>query len=43
MKSLFAAVHESLHGTKRTCQGRLTMSAPVGKTDVSRELGHFRF
>jgi hypothetical protein len=38
-----AAAHESVHGTKRTCQGRLTMSAPEGKTDVPREPGHFRF
>jgi hypothetical protein len=30
-------------GTKRTCWGRLTMSAPEGKTDVPREPGHFRF
>ena len=30
-------------GTKRTCRGRLTMSAPEGKTDVPREPGHFRF
>src|SRR5450755_4118406 len=29
--------------TKRTCRGRLTMSAPEGKTDVPRERGHFRF
>jgi hypothetical protein len=33
----------SLLGTKRTCRGRLTMSAPEGKTDVPREPGHFRF
>jgi hypothetical protein len=33
----------SLIGTKRTCQGRLTMSVPEGKTDVPREPGHFRF
>jgi len=33
----FAAVHESAYGTKRTCWGRLTMSAPEGKTDVPRE------
>jgi len=26
-----------------TCRGRLTMSAPEGKTDVPREPGHFRF
>jgi hypothetical protein len=32
-----AAVHESLVGTKRTCRGRLTTSAPEGKTDVPRE------
>jgi hypothetical protein len=31
------------YGTKRTCWGRLTMSAPEGKTDVPREPGHFRF
>jgi hypothetical protein len=30
-------------GTKRTCRGRLTISAPEGKTDVPREPGHFRF
>jgi hypothetical protein len=30
-------------GTKRPCPGRLTMSAPEGKTDVPREPGHFRF
>ena len=29
--------------TKRTCWGRLTVSAPEGKTDVPREPGHFRF
>jgi hypothetical protein len=33
----------SCNGTKRTCRGRLTMSAPEGKTDVPREPGHFRF
>jgi hypothetical protein len=32
-----------LVGTKRTCQGKLTMSAPEGKTDVPREPEHFRF
>jgi hypothetical protein len=31
----------SLIGTK--CRGRLTMSAPEGKTDVPREPRHFRF
>ncbi len=40
---LFAAPHESERGTKRTCRGRLTMSAPEGKTDVPREPKHFRF
>jgi len=30
-------------GTKRTCRGRLTISAPEGETDVPREPGHFRF
>ena len=30
-------------GTIRTCRGRLTMSAPEGKTEVQREPGHFRF
>jgi hypothetical protein len=39
----FDAAHESVCGTKRTCWGRLTMSAPEGKTDVPREPGHFRF
>jgi hypothetical protein len=29
--------------TKRTCRGRLTMSAPEGETDVPREPGHFCF
>jgi hypothetical protein len=29
----------SVSGTKRTCRGRLTMSAPEGKTDVPREPG----
>jgi hypothetical protein len=33
----------SAFGTKRTCRGRLTMSAPEGKTDVPREPEHFRF
>jgi len=33
----------SLVGTKRTCRGRLTMSAAEDKTDVPREPGHFRF
>jgi hypothetical protein len=33
----------SLVGTKRTCRGRLTMSAAEGTTDVPREPGHFRF
>jgi hypothetical protein len=33
----------SVAGTKRTCRGRLTISAPEGKTDVPREPGHFRF
>ena len=36
-QSLFAALHESESGTKRTSRGRLTMSAPEGKTDVPRE------
>jgi hypothetical protein len=27
---------------KRTCRGRLTRSAPEGKTDVPRKPGHFR-
>jgi hypothetical protein len=39
----FVAAHESVPGTKRTCRGRLMMSAPEGKTDVPREPGHFRF
>jgi hypothetical protein len=30
-------------GTKRRCQGSLTMSAPQGETDVPREPGHFHF
>jgi hypothetical protein len=30
-------------GTKRTCWGRLTMSAREGKPGVPREPGHFRF
>ena len=30
-------------GTQRTCRGRLTISAPEGKTGVPREPGHFRF
>jgi len=29
----------SAPGTKRTCRGRLAMSAPEGKTDVPREPG----
>jgi hypothetical protein len=33
----------SCFGTKRTRRGRLTISAPEGKTDVPREPGHFRF
>src|SRR5450631_70747 len=32
---LFAAVHESLVGTKRTCRGRLKMSAHRGKADLA--------
>jgi hypothetical protein len=28
---------------KRTCRGRLMMSAPEGKTGVPRKPGHFRF
>jgi hypothetical protein len=43
MMMLFAAAHESVHGTKRTCRGRLTISAPEGKMDVPREPGYFRF
>jgi hypothetical protein len=30
-------------GTFETCRGRLTMSAPEGKTDVPREPGHLCF
>jgi hypothetical protein len=30
-------------GTKPTCRGRLTMSAPEGETEVPREPGHIRF
>ena len=33
----------SANGTKRKCRGRLTMSAPEGKTGVPRGPGHFRF
>jgi len=33
----------SLIGTKRTCRGGLTMSAPEGKTDGPREPGHSVF
>jgi hypothetical protein len=33
----------TVFGTKRACRGRLTISAPEGKTDVPREPGHFRF
>jgi hypothetical protein len=40
-KANAAGMSES--GTKRTCRGRLTISAPEGKTDVPREPGHFRF
>jgi hypothetical protein len=36
-------IQASASGTKRTCRGRLTMSAPEGKTDDPREPGHFRF
>jgi hypothetical protein len=32
---LFAAVHESESGTKRTCGAGLTMSAVEGVTDIS--------
>ncbi len=39
MKGLFAAVHESGFGTKRTCQWRRAMSAFGGKADIQgREL-----
>src|SRR5450432_1408410 len=37
-----SAANDAL-GTKQTRWGRLTMSAPEGKTDVPREPGHFRF
>src|SRR3984893_663985 len=33
----------SCFGTRRTCRGRLTMSAPEGKTDGRREPGYLRF
>jgi hypothetical protein len=39
----FAAVHESLVGTFRTCRGVLTMSAPGGRTDMRLIPGDFRF
>ncbi len=34
MTMLFAAVHESLHGTERTCQPYRRMSALRGKAEV---------
>ena len=33
---LFAAVHESVRGPKRTCRARVTMSVPGGKAEVIR-------
>ena len=42
MTMLFAAVRESVVGTKQTCQGDLTMSALEGRTDVPCKRGHFR-
>src|SRR6516225_11045656 len=33
---VFAAVHESAFGTKRTCQSRSAMSAFEGKADMTR-------
>jgi len=40
---LIEGVREAEIGTNPTCRGRLTMSAPGGKTDVPREPGRFRF
>jgi hypothetical protein len=34
MKMLFAAVHESAFGTKRTCRSGRGMSALGGETDI---------
>jgi hypothetical protein len=43
MTMLFAAMHESVHGTKRTCGSSLTMSASEGRTDFPFKCGNFRF
>ena len=42
IKMLFAAVHESGPGTKRTCRGGAATSALEGTTDVPCKQGHFR-
>jgi hypothetical protein len=33
----------SVHGTKRTWRGGLTMSVVEGRTDMPFQRGHFRF
>jgi hypothetical protein len=43
MTMLFAAVHESLAGTKRTSQSRALMSALWGNADITWKRRHFRF
>ena len=43
MRGLFAAVHESVCGTKRTWRGGLTMSAVEGRTDMPRKRADFHF
>jgi DNA-binding response OmpR family regulator len=39
----FVALHESLHGTFRTCRDSLTMSAPGRKADIPPQGRDFRF
>src|ERR1700722_9757289 len=43
MTAWFAAVHESVVGTKRTWRGRQTMSVVEGRTDMPFQRGRFRF
>jgi hypothetical protein len=42
MMMLFAAVHESVVGTKRTCQGGLTMSVDRGGPEVTGSRSNWR-
>jgi hypothetical protein len=43
MMELYAALHESLFGTKRTSQRHQSMSGLGGKADIAQTLGNVRW